>query len=348
MPPSRRRPVPPTTPPARRPKVAGLRHPGTPADHTSPADPKSVESKSVESTELTPAEPPQAEPQPAEPTQAEPTQAEPRAGEESPAEQTAVIPVVSYQPAESTAEATAEPTEDSVPKPSPRPRHAQRRRRRAEAEAGVPADAPPAGAPAAVPGQIGGWPVMVDLRPADQAPRRNAPLVVVLVLGLVTIVFGGLAAWFGLEATAAGAANSNSALTDNVTTSQVIGQINNAVNTIFSYKYTNVDGTKNAAQNVLVGKALCQYNNLFKLVQQNAPQQKLVLTTQVVNSGVESLQGDLARVVIFADQQDTRTDTNQTSYAGAQFAVSAQRINGQWKISNIDTFTNQASTNAGC
>lgn len=305
MPPSRRRPVPPTTPPPRRPKVAGLRHPGASADHPAPAESPSAES-------------PQAEPQQVE----------------SPAEQTAVI---SAEPAES----GAEPATESVPTPSPRPRYAA-----AENETEVPAYGPPAGEPAEVPGRPRRWPVMVDVRPADREPR-HAPSVVVLALALATIVFAGLAAWFGLEATA-GTANTNSALTDNVTTSQVIGQINSAVNTIFSYKYTNVDDTKKAAQNALVGKALCQYNNLFKLVQQNAPQQKLVLTTQVVNSGVQSLQGDLARVVIFADQQDTRTDTNQTSYAGAQFAVNAQRINGQWKISNIDTFTNQASTNAGC
>ena len=73
-----------------------------------------------------------------------------------------------------------------------------------------------------------------------------------------------------------------------------------------------------------------------------------VLTTQVISSAVESLQGSLARVVIFADQQSTRTDTNQTSYAGAQFAVTARRINGQWKISEIDTYTTQAAANAHC
>jgi Mce-associated membrane protein len=210
-------------------------------------------------------------------------------------------------------------------------------------------------------GQAGGWRQAVAWRPTtagssagagwsagEGQPQRTSPLVVVLALGLATVVFGGLAAWFGLQANAAGQANNNSALTDNATTSQVIGQVNNSVNTIFSYKYTNIDDTKKAAQNLLTGKALCQYNNLYKTVQQNAPQQKLILTTQVVNSGVESLQGDLARVLVFADQSDTRTDINQTSYAGAQFAVAAQRVNGQWKISDIDTFSNQAATNAGC
>ena len=184
--------------------------------------------------------------------------------------------------------------------------------------------------------------------PAEPTARRTAPLVAVLALALVAVLLGGLAAWFGVRARAAGAVNDNSALTDNAATSQVIGQVNNAVNTSFSYRYSDAAATQKAAQSVLVGRALCQYNNIFKLVLQDAPQQKLVLTTQVISSAVESLQGSLARVVIFADQQSTRTDTNQTSYAGAQFAVTARWINGQWKISEIDTYTTQAAANAHC
>jgi Mce-associated membrane protein len=309
MPPSRRRPVSPPVPPARRPKVAGLRHPGT------SAEPK-----------------PAIEPQPEQPEQTE---------------STAVFPTIT-EPVEPEAEPTAgqEPNTAPVPTPSPRPR--------SEPEFAASAEAP-AESESEATGQTGGWRQAVAWRPTvtqrsaeDGQPRRTSPLFVVLALALATVLFGGLAAWFGLRAVAAGQANDNSALTDNATTSQVIGQVNNAANTIFSYKYTDVGATKAAAQNLLVDNALCQYNNIYKAVQQYAPSQKLVVTLQVINSGVEMLQGDQARVLVFADQQDTRADINQTTYAGSQFAVTVHRINGQWKIADIDTFSDQAATNAGC
>ena len=82
-----------------------------------------------------------------------------------------------------------------------------------------------------------------------------------------------------------------------------------------------------------------QYNTLFALVTKNAPAQKLVVTTRVTNAGVEMLNGDRARLLVFANQQDTRAGTSQTSYAGAMFAVTALREGGRWKIENIDTFS---------
>ena len=134
----------------------------------------------------------------------------------------------------------------------------------------------------------------------------------------------------------------NTALTDAAATSQVRRQVASAVDTVFSYNYADTAATRAAAQRLLTGPAVRQYDSLFKLVEQDAPAQHLVLTTKVTNSGVELLVGDRARVLIFANQRDTRMTTHQTSYAGAMFAVTALRQGkrgGQWKIENIDTFT---------
>jgi Mce-associated membrane protein len=54
---------------------------------------------------------------------------------------------------------------------------------------------------------------------------------------------------------------------------------------------------------------------------------------------VELLTGSRARLLIFANQQDTLAGTGRTTYAGAMFAVTALRRSGRWKIESIDTFT---------
>ena len=159
-------------------------------------------------------------------------------------------------------------------------------------------------------------------------------------LGALAVILGGLAVWFALEASSAtsGVDTSNTALTDAAATRQVSQQIAGAVNTIFSYNYADTAKTSRAAASLLSGKARGQYNTLFRLVRQDAPQEKLVLTTTVTNAGVESLVGNRARVLVFANQRDTAGSAHNTTEAGAMFAVNAVNQGGRWKITGIDTF----------
>jgi Mce-associated membrane protein len=175
----------------------------------------------------------------------------------------------------------------------------------------------------------------------ESAPGGRRGWRIAAALGAVTVVLAGFGAWATLHASSlrGSAAAQNTALTDGPTTTAVRREISAAVNTIFSYSYTNTAFTKQAAQAVLTGPAVRQYNALFALVIKNAPAQKLIVSTRVTNSGVELLSGDRARVLVFANQQDTRAGTGQTSYAGAMFAVTALRQGGRWRIENIDTFS---------
>jgi Mce-associated membrane protein len=164
---------------------------------------------------------------------------------------------------------------------------------------------------------------------------------IVAALGAATVILGGFGVWATLHANSerSSAAAQNTALTDGPATAAVRRDIAAAVNTIFSYNYANTAATRRAAQGLLTGRAVRQYDSLFALVTKNAPAQKLVVTTRVTNTGVEMLDGNRARLLVFANQQDTRAGTGQTSYAGAMFAVTALHQGGRWKIENIDTFS---------
>jgi Mce-associated membrane protein len=173
------------------------------------------------------------------------------------------------------------------------------------------------------------------------APARRPGLRVPALLAAVVVVLGGFGVWATLQANSLRASNAgqNVALTDAAATAAVRHQVSSAVNQIFSYRYTDTAATRRAAQTVLTGRAIRQYDQLFSLVEKQAPAQKLVVTTTVTNSGVQFLSGDRARVLIYANQQDTRAGTSQSTYAGAMFAVTAVRSGDRWKIENIDTFT---------
>jgi Mce-associated membrane protein len=180
---------------------------------------------------------------------------------------------------------------------------------------------------------------LLPRRRTGPARFRRLPV----VLGAATVLLGGLAVWFADEADAlrgqAGAANV--ALTDPARTSEVTGQVTDAVNALFSYDYADTAKTQQAAAGRLSGRAVGQYDSMLAQVRAQATAQKLVLTTTVTDSAVEMLEGDRARLLIFADQRNTRTSGGtsgkDTTYAAAMLAVDAARQHGAWKITNIDT-----------
>jgi Mce-associated membrane protein len=185
-------------------------------------------------------------------------------------------------------------------------------------------------------------PAVAAGREAGQA--RREPLLLPVCIGVLTIALAGLAVWFGVHtgksaSSGFGTGSANLALTDSAATTQVNQQIDNAVDTIFSYNYTDTAKTEQAAKNLVTGKASGEYATLFKVVQQDAPAEKLVLTTTVTNSGVEMLNANTARLLLFANQRDTGATKGSTTDAGAMFSVTAVRQDGRWKIEDIDTFS---------
>ncbi|MFI5481014.1 hypothetical protein ACIBAB_18050 [Streptomyces rubiginosohelvolus] len=184
-----------------------------------------------------------------------------------------------------------------------------------------------------------------DDSPTDGAPRaRAARLRITLpaVLCALTVFLGAVAVWAFASASSLRdePARQNAALTDIGRTSEVKGRISEAVGAVFSYDYASPARSDRAASTYLTGRAVQQHKDMLADVREQAPEQKLVLTTTVTGSGVEFLDGDRARLLIFADQSNTRTGKDEeTTYAAAMFAVDAVRRGDTWLIAAIDTFT---------
>jgi Mce-associated membrane protein len=130
------------------------------------------------------------------------------------------------------------------------------------------------------------------------------------------------------------AATRNRALTDTATTDQAIGDVSSALSQIFAYTPDGTDATEQAARSVLAGAAATQYQALFAQIKQNVAAQQLTLTTRVVRAGVVSLTGDRARLLVFLDQTAQRAGSTATS-AAAQLSVTAEQINGHWRITAL-------------
>ncbi|MFM9373635.1 hypothetical protein [Streptomyces sp. Da 82-17] len=182
-----------------------------------------------------------------------------------------------------------------------------------------------------------------DRASSARSPRRpRSALLPALVL--LTLVLGAFAGWAWAQARALGEnpAVRNTALTDPARTSEVKGAATKAVNALFSYDHAAPDRHRAAASTLLTGKAVERHRELLAPVLRQAEERKAVVTTSVTDSAVERIDGDRARVLLFADQSSTSTSAKAkggADYAGAMLAVDLVERDGRWLVAAIDTFT---------
>jgi Mce-associated membrane protein len=180
----------------------------------------------------------------------------------------------------------------------------------------------------------------VDKRSDEEiaAAARNQSINRAIAIGVLALILAGLAIWFRGQADSltGGTDGDNVALTDSAATSEVKGKLTVAIEKTLSYNFTDLDATAKAVKDNLAGTAVCEYDKLFGVLKEQAPAQKLILTTKVRELGVTRLAGDSADLLVFVDQSTTRTEQNQTTASGAQFGIRAQKIDGVWKITDFD------------
>ncbi|QKG27084.1 hypothetical protein [Actinomadura verrucosospora] len=129
------------------------------------------------------------------------------------------------------------------------------------------------------------------------------------------------------------------ALVDAATTADVNGQVTQAISALFSYNYLDPGRTDTAVRLSLTPAGRSQYTRMFAPTRQAADKQKAILTTTVTHSGVTSLKGGRARVLVYADQRSATSAGGSPSSSGTVILVHAERVKDTWKIGRIDTFT---------
>ncbi|EHR59987.1 hypothetical protein [Saccharomonospora cyanea] len=130
----------------------------------------------------------------------------------------------------------------------------------------------------------------------------------------------------------------NLAHVDTDATLEVRSAVVRAVNKVLTYRFDDVESTRRAAEDLLRGPAREQYRQLFTQVSDRAPEQRLTVTTRVVDSAVLFLTPDRAEVLVFADQVSVRggdEPTAEPTSAAAQLLVTATRHGDRWLLTNL-------------
>jgi Mce-associated membrane protein len=161
-------------------------------------------------------------------------------------------------------------------------------------------------------------------------------MVVVIV---VCLVLSGLAFWKGREAWTSGPV-SNQAVVDVGATAEIVGQTRESIEKIFSYDFTKLDDSVDAARTMSTGAFTQQYLSVFdQTIRTPATQQQLRQTATVVNIGVNSIRGDSAQVMALVQFNAQRTSTGESTNAPGLLRLDMQRVDGRWKLAQLTPLT---------
>jgi Mce-associated membrane protein len=168
--------------------------------------------------------------------------------------------------------------------------------------------------------------------PAD---RKRVRLLFGLAGAAVLLVAASVVVAVGAYTARTSGPLANQAFVDSAATAELVGQVTNAMTTVYSYDYNTLPANEAAANGVITGKFATEFPRVFGPVKQLAPQEQAVLKSTVPAAGVIMLQGDRARLLMMVDQVGTRGAAKEPTGATARLVVDAQKVDGRWKIAEV-------------
>lgn len=150
------------------------------------------------------------------------------------------------------------------------------------------------------------------------------------LIAALAVLAMGAAIWFAVQTQLM--RGGNTALAEPDATAEVTDEIGDAVKAVFTYNYEDPERSQRAAERLLVGEAVDQYDTAFDEVRDSADEKELVRSSTVRVAGVQELQDDDAQMLVLVDQQTRRNDIEAQESSTVFLDIEAERVDGEWKI----------------
>ncbi|WP_165356767.1 J domain-containing protein [Nocardioides zhouii] len=110
-----------------------------------------------------------------------------------------------------------------------------------------------------------------------------------------------------------------------------------AVVPVLSYDYETLAEDKSAAQALMTGTYRQDYDKLFTLLEENAPETQTRVTTSVIASGIVRASADRVQVLVFVDRPTTNKLSADPVVYKDQVTLSMQLVDGEWLVDDMVT-----------
>ena len=110
-----------------------------------------------------------------------------------------------------------------------------------------------------------------------------------------------------------------------------------AVVPVLSYDYEHLEEDQRAAQALMTGGYRREYDKLFTVLEENAPQTQTKVTASVVASGIVRASGNRVQVLVFVDRPTTNKLSAEPVVYKDQVTLSMQLVDGEWLVDDMAT-----------
>ena len=108
-----------------------------------------------------------------------------------------------------------------------------------------------------------------------------------------------------------------------------------AVVPILTYDYAHLAEDQSAAQDYLTPGYRKQYDKLFAVIEQNAPETRTVVKADVVASGIVRSGEDRVDILLFVDRPTTNKLQKQPLIYKDQVTMTMQKVGDDWLVDNM-------------
>lgn len=110
-----------------------------------------------------------------------------------------------------------------------------------------------------------------------------------------------------------------------------------AVVPVLSYDHETLEADQQEAQALMTGSYREEYDKLFAVLEENAPQTETTVTASVISSGIVRASGDRVQVLVFVDRPTTNRLSAEPVVYKDQVTLSMQRVDGDWLVDDLVT-----------
>jgi Mce-associated membrane protein len=115
------------------------------------------------------------------------------------------------------------------------------------------------------------------------------------------------------------------------------GAAERAATTILAYDYRHLDDDQQAAGELMTPEYRKKYDALFTQIAANAPDLKVVVTSEVVASGIVRSGEDRVQVLVFVNRPTLRKDKTEPEVFRDQVVLTMAKSGDQWLVDDMET-----------
>lgn len=161
----------------------------------------------------------------------------------------------------------------------------------------------------------------------DGRAARAVPTWLLIGLGVLAAVLVAASVWTWQRGDAAS--------TDAVREAQRAAE--RAVVPVLSYDHADLEGSRTAARAQMTGSYSKEYDKLFAVIEENAPETETTVTASVVASGIVRTGEDRVQVLLFVDRPTTNKQTASPIVYKDQVTLSMQKVGEDWLVDDMVT-----------